>query len=563
LSQKITEQYRSRCRKTQISGFSTIEPVTLICPEHDMRNAATNQVDVLTALSKPTTHGGEAVRRIDTHASIIFLVGTRAIKVKRAVRFPFLDYSTLERRKAACEAEIEINRPCAPQIYRGVVAITSETDGSLQIGGKGTPVEWAVDMRRFDENSTLDKLADRRLIDLNLSEDLARAVLAAHARAPVIEVEPWLAAFRSFIDQNDAAFLSNPRLFPLAETEALTALSLEAYTRVRPLLLRRGAAGFVKRLHGDLHLGNIVVLNDHPVLFDAIEFDPLVSAGDVLYDLAFLIMDLTERGLRPAANIVLNRYLQESGELSHFDALIAFPLFISMRAAIRAKVTDARCNDASPADRPSIEMSAVRYFKFALEFLKPPPPTLLAVGGLSGTGKTVLARAIAPVLNPMPGAVVLRSDVERKQLFEVNETEPLPKKAYSTAVTKRVYSSLAQKAERIISAGQSAIIDAVFADVSERAEIASIATNRQTAFRGLFLTADLETRLSRVSMRFGDASDADQTVLLQQSQYDLGTLDWSIIDASGSKEQTLTAAQRLLPINFEQFSFAPFISNDS
>ena len=504
------------------------------------------QAELLTALADPAMHGGEAVRRIDTHSASVFLAGDRAIKVKRAVRFPFLDYSTLQRRKAACDAEIAINRPWAPQIYRGVVAITREADGSLQIGGNGTPVEWAVEMRRFDENATLDRLAERGLIDDSLADNLARAVFVAHGKASVAEVEPWLAAFRSFIDQNDAAFRSDPSLFPLGDAESLTALSLKAYEQTRPLLLRRGAAGFVKRLHGDLHLGNIVLLHDQPVLFDAIEFDPLVASGDVLYDLAFLVMDLTERGLRPAANIVLNRYLQESGEPSHFDVLAAFPLFLSMRAAIRAKVTAARRDSARAVDRIAIEASALRYFKFALEFLKAPRPTLLAVGGLSGTGKSVLARAVAPALGPAPGAVVLRSDVERKQICGVNEIESLPMEAYSPDVTKRVYSSLAEKAGRIVSAGHSAVVDAVYANAGERSEIAKIATERNVAFHGLFLTADLATRLSRVGQRVGDASDADQTVVLQQSRYDTGKLDWPIVDASGSPEQTLAAARSIL-----------------
>jgi len=521
------------------------------------------QAEALTALSDPAIHGGAAVRRIDTHAATVFLAGERAIKIKREVRFPFLDYSTLDRRKAACEAEIAINRPLAPQIYRGVVAITREADGSLRIGGNGTPIEWAVEMRRFDENATLDNLAGRGLIDDKLADKLARTVVVAHGKAPAAEAEPWLAALKSFIDQNDAAFRSDPSLFPLGDVESLTALSLKAYEQNRPLLLRRGAAGFIRRLHGDLHLGNIVLLNDNPILFDAIEFDPLVATGDVLYDLAFLIMDLTERSLRPAANIILNGYLQISDELSHFDALAALPFFLSMRAAIRAKVIAARRDGAEPADRTAIEASAQRYFRFALELLKPLRPTLLAVGGLSGTGKSVLARAIAPVVGPAPGAIVLRSDVERKHIFGVDDIRPLPQEAYRPDITNRVYSSLTAKAGRIISAGHSVAIDAVFAHASERAAITKIATDRNVAFHGFFLTADLETRLSRVANRAGDASDADRKVVLEQSRYDLGELDWTVIDASGSVEQTLTAAQSILAADFKDATPATFTAYDA
>ncbi len=516
-----------------------------------MHGATQTQAEVLTALESPAMHGGVAVRRIDTHSASVFLAGERAIKVKHAVRFPFLDYSTLQLRKAACEAEIAINRPLAPQIYRGVTAITQEADGSLRIGGVGTPVEWAVEMRRFDESATLDKISERGLIDDRLADRLACAVAAAHAKAPAAEVEPWLDAFKLFIEQNAAVFQSEPRLFPNADAEAIKRLSLAAFERLRPLLQKRGAAGFVRRLHGDLHLGNIVLLDDQPVLFDAIEFDPQVASGDVLYDLAFLIMDLTERGLRPAANIVLNRYLQESTDLSHLDALAAFPLFLSMRAAIRAKVGVARRDGAKPAERGAIEVSARRYFDFALSFFKAPRPTLLAVGGLSGTGKSVLARALAPALGAAPGAVILRSDVERKRIFGVKELEPLPKQAYTPEAATQVYSSLAEKAGRAISAGHCAIVDAMYAKPGERAEIAKIAQERNVAFRGVFLTADLETRLSRVGARVSDASDADRAVVVQQSKYDIGALDWPDVDASGSPKQTLAAALAKLPVDFK------------
>src|SRR5580700_9554657 len=173
-----------------------------------MDDTANAQKDVLAFLADPAAYGGglKKVRRIDTHAASVFLAGERALKVKRAVRFPFLDYSTLAKRKAACAAEIEVNRPFAPQLYRGIVPITREGDGRLVLGGRGTPVEWAVDMRRFDETRTLDRLADKGEIDAALADRLARAVAAAHARAPVVEAAPWLAALADFIEQNDAAF---------------------------------------------------------------------------------------------------------------------------------------------------------------------------------------------------------------------------------------------------------------------------------------------------------------------------------------------------------------------
>ena len=169
------------------------------------------------------------------------------------------------------------------------------------------------------------------------------------------------------------------------------------------------------------------------MLFDAIEFSEVIASGDVLYDLAFLLMDLVERGLTPAANVAFNRYLVESGRDENLDALAALPFFLSMRAAIRAKVTAARLAHAKPDERTEIARIARTYFDWARRFIAPAPPVMVAVGGLSGTGKSVLARALAPTLAPPPGAVVIRSDVERKALFGKGELEPLPQEAYTPA----------------------------------------------------------------------------------------------------------------------------------
>src|SRR5262249_15366679 len=270
----------------------------------------TGQEPVFAFLADPATLG-EPVRRIDTHAATVFLAGERALKIKRAVRFPFLDYSTLERRRFYCEREVEVNRRFAPELYRGVVAITCEAHGSPAIRGDGAPVEWAVDMRRFDEDRTLDQLAPSG-IDEALADELARAVAIAHDYAPVVEAEPWIAALDDYRRQNTEAFGGMPDLFAPDEVRRLDAASRQTLDRITPLLRARGRDGRVRRGHGDLHLGNIVLIGGRPVLFDAIEFDPLVAAGDVLYDLAFLLMDLLQRGLALPANVVLNRYLAES-----------------------------------------------------------------------------------------------------------------------------------------------------------------------------------------------------------------------------------------------------------
>jgi hypothetical protein len=505
-----------------------------------------SQQPAFALLADPATHGGAEVRRIDTHAASVFLAGDRALKVKRAVRFPFLDYSTLEKRKAACEAELEVNRGFAPQIYLGILPITREADGRLVLDGNGEAIEWAVEMRRFDEETTLDRLAEKGGIDAALADRLGRMVAAAHAAAPAVAAEPWLDALAAFLDQNRSAFRALPDLFARDDAEALDHRSRAALARVRPLLATRGRLGLIRRGHGDLHLGNIAMIDGRPVLFDAIEFDPLIAAGDVLYDLAFLVMDLIERDLTPAANIVLNRYLAETRRAGDLDALAALPLFLSLRAAIRAKVTAARLDGVEDAARIAIAQTARTYFALARRLIEPPPPVLVAVGGLSGTGKSVLARALAPHVAPDPGAVVVRSDVERKALFQVGETDRLPPDAYGPDVTARVYSVLADKARRVIAAGHSAVIDAVFARAEERAGIAALARECKVGFRGLFLTAELATRVARVGARERDASDADVKVAHMQEQYDIGAIDWTRVDASGTPEETLERAKAQL-----------------
>ena len=357
---------------------------------------ADSQDEVFALLSDPATHGGASVRRIDTHAASVFLAGERAYKVKRAVRFPFLDYSSPRETQGGVRGRT-----------RGQPAVRARTFTAASSRSRAKPTAIWRSMDRASRSNGRSRCAastrTRRSIvwpirerSTCLADALARAVAAAHRDAPIVEAEPWLEALARFIEQNDAAFREAPDVFPAADAEALTKASRGALDRLRPLLRARGAQGLIRRGHGDLHLGNIALIDGRPVPFDAIEFDPLIAAGDVLYDLAFLLMDLTERGLNAAANVVLNRYLAETRRDEDLDALAALPLFMSLRAAIRAKVTAARLDkrrsrrtagDRERGDRP-ISVSPAT-------LIAPPAPVLIAIGGLSGTGKSVLARALA------------------------------------------------------------------------------------------------------------------------------------------------------------------------
>ncbi|UVO39146.1 AAA family ATPase [Bradyrhizobium arachidis] len=499
---------------------------------------STTQERIFAAL---TAHAG--VKRIDTHAASVFLDGARALKVKRAVKYPFLDYSTLEKRKAACEEEVRINRPHAPQIYHGIVAVTEEPDGSVTIGGHGRPIEYAVDMARFDENQTLDHLAKAGRFDSDFASAIAEAIAASHLAATPTNGEAWVSSVPALIEGNSNGLRCGNR-FPAAEIEQLAQASHAAFLRVRSLLQERARLGFVRRCHGDLHLANIVLIEQRPVLFDAIEFDAQMATVDVLYDLAFTLMDLLHHDQPLAANVVLNRYLAAT-PLDNLDALGALPLFMSIRAAIRAQVTLARLKPARPDDAEIVD-EARRYFGLARTLIQPPPPRLIAVGGLSGTGKSVLARALAPIVAPQPGAVVLRSDVIRKQMFGVADTERLPPSAYTPELAERVYATLTERVRRVLAQGHSAIVDGVFARDAERDAFAKLAQDSGVPLTGLFLVADLATRQARIGSRSDDVSDATQEVAALQEHYNIGHVDWTIIDASGTQAQTLQGCRNAI-----------------
>lgn len=496
------------------------------------------QEKVFAFLMDPATHPG--VCRIDTHAASVFLEGTRALKVKRAVRYPYLDYSTLSKRKAACDEEMKINRQFAPQIYRRVVPITQGSDGSLSIDGDGIPVEFAIEMTRFDERQTIDHLAEAGEPDRNLVDFIADAIAASHAVAPPAPAEAWIKSIPAFIKRNTAAFRTTA-CFPASDVDDLDDASQSAFLRVRKLLEQRGQQGHVRRCHGDLHLANIVLIDGKPVLFDAIEFDATIASVDVLYDLAFPMMDFIRYDRHAAANALLNRYLKKAS-IEQLDALAALPLFMSLRAAIRANVLLARLTQASRQDADDMR-AACEYFELARRLIHPATPTLVAIGGLSGTGKSVLAHSLAPDVMPLPGAIVLRSDVLRKQHFQRNETDRLPANAYQPQITQQIYDALVQRASGILVQGHSVVVDAVFATEMERAAIREAALKHNIHFVGFFLATDLATRQSRVRRREGDASDATPEIAGLQEQYDIGAVDWAIIDASGTPEQTLKQCQ--------------------
>ena len=285
-----------------------------------------DQSEVETFLSDPATHCGAAVERIDTHGAIVFLAGDRAYKLKRAVHFDFLDYATPARRRAMCEAEIAINRRTAPQVYRTVIAVTRGTDGALSLDGSGTPVDWVVAMNRFDQGTLFDRLAGRHALTLTHMDDLAEVIADFHSRAEARHDFGGAEAMQGVLNINSAAVKSfKTSVFEPAQADDLIALSEAALTRNVDLLERRGKDGFVRHLHGDLHLRNICLIGGRPVIFDATEFNDRLAICDVWYDFAFLLMDLNHRGLRRHANRVFNDYLWHTGDIA---GLALLPFFV-------------------------------------------------------------------------------------------------------------------------------------------------------------------------------------------------------------------------------------------
>ncbi len=504
------------------------------------------QSDIIAFLSAPFAYPApvDTVEVIATHASMIFLAGEHAYKLKRAVRYSYLDYSTVALREAACRAELALNRRTAPELYLEPAAVRRGADGGLSLEGAGEPVDWLVKMRRFPQAALFSHLAEHGQVTASLSMRTADRIAAFHAIAEQTPSQGGAAGIQAVIQINDENLRRTPpEGITAADIDRLRTASEAALARHADLLEHRRAKGDVRRCHGDLHLGNICLIEDRPTLFDCIEFSDLIACIDVLYDLAFLLMDMRHRGLSGEAAILFNRYLDLTAQE---DGLPALPLFLSLRASVRAHVT-ATAAAAQPAgtEREEKLHAARAYFDHAEDMLRPRRPRLIAIGGLSGTGKSHVVATLAGDFGIAPGARVLRSDVLRKRLAGVAPETRLPRDAYTPEANARVYDALARAAIAAIAAGCSVIIDAVAARPEERAAFARIAADAGVAFTGLWLEASPEILLARIAARKDDASDADADVLRRQLAYDLGDLTWHRIDAGQSAEQVAAAARRV------------------
>lgn len=501
-------------------------------------------------LLKPETHGlppGASVERIETHASLVFIAGARVYKMKKPVDFGFLDFTTLEKRRVACERELTLNRRTAPGIYLGLVPVR-RAGAALALGGAaGEIVEWLVEMRRFPAEGLFARMADEGRLTRAHIEMLAADIERFHRVAEIRRDHGGADAFARIVSGSDENLRDNVgRVFNVGEVSRLRAESDREITRLTPLLDLRRERGFVRHCHGDLHLGNVTLIEGKPVIFDCIEFSDEIACIDILYDLAFLLMEVRFREpddarLQGFANRALNVYFDHVAKdavAEATDGLALVPLFIATREGVRAKVT------AVVADTEEKRAHSRAYLRFALDALKRETPRALAVGGFSGTGKSTLAKALAPRFG-IVGALHLRSDIVRKRLFGVQPLDRLPEEAYAPEVGARVYDEMMKLGARALAAGSSVVFDAVFARESERAAVAEVAAGAGAHFDGLWLEAPATTLEARVAARAAkalDPSDADVEVLRQQLTYELGDMRWRRIDAARGKEMTLALA---------------------
>ena len=427
------------------------------------------------------------------------------------MRLPFIDFTHLPTRAHAAQRELELNRAWAPTLYRDVIAVTEGTTGP-ELGGSGRVIDHVVRMARVAEGDFLDVRAKQGALSPELLDGLADMVAAMHNTLPPADnndLEALLRVTRGNLDTARVAGLPEDRV---SAWEIAVEARLAAHAGD---LAQRDAAGFVRRCHGDLHLGNLCLFDGKPTAFDALEFSEDMATIDTGYDLAFLLMDLDLRLGRPAANRVMNRYLARRPD---FGMLALMPIFLSLRALIRAHVYGNSGRDWRP------------YLDYAEAVLAPPPPVAIGIGGLPGSGKSTIARALAPHIGPAPGAVILRSDEIRKRLAGVPPEQRLPESAYTTASGRAVAETMLADFATALRAGHAAIADQTFIDPATRA--AALRASGDVPFFGFWLSAPPDVLRARVAARHGDSSDATVAVLNLMLQSPPNAGNWREIDGT-------------------------------
>jgi aminoglycoside phosphotransferase family enzyme/predicted kinase len=456
---------------------------------------------------------------IETHISSVLLAGGFAYKIKKPLDLGFLDLSTLERRRFCCQEEIRLNRRLAPDIYLEVVAVTGSPQKPV-LGGDGEPLDYVVKMRRFPEAGLLSDHLD--LLDAGLAERIAHRIAGFHRQIAVAGAgmeygEPGV-AFQPMQDNfaHIRELVDDPRV--LARLEVLERWTLERFRELGPVMAARKADGFVRECHGDLHLGNIALEQGEPLIFDGIEFNPHLRWIDTMSELAFLLMDLDEKGRPDISGLLLNGYLEQSGDYPGLGLLRFYQVY---RAMVRAKVSAIRLGQpgVDPGIRASVMADLGAYLGLAESYTRPPRPGLLITCGLSGSGKSHHTRHLlmeAPLVR-------IRSDVERKRLagleIEADSGSGLESGIYDPEFSRRTYVHLSDLAGMILRAGFSVVVDATFLKRSQREWFQTLAEELGVPFGMLDFQAPeqiLQERIRQRSEQGGDASEADLAVLQSQ-----------------------------------------------
>nr|WP_207162094.1 bifunctional aminoglycoside phosphotransferase/ATP-binding protein [Thiocapsa imhoffii] len=471
------------------------------------------------ALTRPESypHPADPVEHLETHISHVFLAGDHAYKIKKPLDLGFLDFSTLARRRQCCEEELRLNRRLAPELYLDVVPITG-TPTAPRVGASGPVLEYAVHMVRFAS----DALLTHQPLSEGLMDALAEQLADFHARIP-IAVPASSHGTPAAVLEPMIENLTQIRERPMLADQSPRLDGLEAWTRtrwlaLRPVLERRRRHGHIRECHGDAHRGNIVLIDGAIRLFDALEFSPALRWIDTASEIAFLIMDIEHSGALALARRFLNRYLERSGDYGALEVLDVYKVY---RALVRAKVSAIRLGQAGleAADAQASRHDCLDYLALAESYTEHRQPRLLLACGLSGSGKSYLARQLR---ERMP-LIHLRSDMERKRLFGVAEAAhsraPIDAGVYFPAATDWTYGRLLRLADAILCSGYDVLVDATFIKRSRRARFRALAQRLGVRVAILVLDAPLEVLRERIQARLAageDVSDATLTVLERQ-----------------------------------------------
>jgi len=499
-------------------------------------------------------HPVSAVQLMETHISFVLLTGEYAYKLKKPVDLGFLDFSTLEKRRHACEEELRLNRRTAPQLYVAVVPVAGSRERP-RLEGPGAALEYAVKMRQFDPAALFDRLASSGALTEAQVDALADAVAQFHAGLPAVQpdqpygdaehVSRSIEAVCEGLEEGGSSSADGSRGDGAERSERLSRLrrwTAAALARWRPAITARHAGGFVRECHGDLHLGNVALIDGRPVLFDCIEFSPDLRWIDVVNDAAFAFMDLLDHGCRRLAWRFLNRYAELGGD---YGGLVLRRLYAAYRAAVRAKVAALRAGQsAGEAQRIAARAQADRLLALAERIAETEQPRLLITHGLSGSGKTFVSQMLLEQL----GAIRVRSDVERKRLLGQDATA-----LYGADANRRTYDRAADIAASLLQAGETVIIDAAFLRRSDRQRFRRLAENASADFGIVAVQAPVAALRERILARCAegrDASDADLAVLegqLRDAEPLLGEESGVMaLDTSGTRAETAASCGDLV-----------------